>query len=69
MALREAKRQNIRYRPFALKALTRVVEARRDLDLSDAIYDIVLPVLAESVDATGDDGNAMDVDNDARART
>jgi proteasome component ECM29 len=60
IAIREAKRQNKAYRPFALKALGEVCEARTDLELSGTVTEIIGGVL--EVILTGDEGEKMDVD-------
>lgn len=60
--LREAKRNNVAYRPHALNALADFAEIRRpDLDLlSDAIM-IVEPIIADLDDS---DNVKMDIDGD-----
>jgi proteasome component ECM29 len=60
IAVREAKRQNVVYRPHALKALAQVAEARRDIDLSDTVLEIVTPLIDDELQ-----GDPMDVDHDA----
>ena len=63
IAVREAKRQNAAYRLHAMPALGRVAAARTDKDMSDTVYDIIAPVLTETVEKEeADDNDAMDVD-------
>ena len=57
IAVREAKRQNVAYRPHAIKALAQVAAARRDLDMSETVLGVIKPLIDE--DAEGD---PMDVD-------
>jgi proteasome component ECM29 len=57
IALREAKRQNVEYRPHAVKALARVSRARDDLDLSNEVFEIANNILSEQADP-----DAMDID-------
>ncbi|KAG9811503.1 ARM repeat-containing protein, partial [Aureobasidium melanogenum] len=59
--LREAKRQNVTYRPHAIKGLGLVAASRKDLDLFDAMCDVIKPVFADAVDTENEDN--MDVDN------
>ncbi|KAI9832371.1 MAG: hypothetical protein M1819_004359 [Sarea resinae] len=47
---REAKRQNAIYRPFALESLGCFSEVRDDVDMSQAVYDIVAPIIDELID-------------------
>ncbi|KAF2015929.1 ARM repeat-containing protein [Aaosphaeria arxii CBS 175.79] len=61
VAIREAKRQNKAYRPFALEALGKTCRARDDLELSQAVTEIVESVLDEYQDGD-EDGDKMDVD-------
>lgn len=65
VALREAKRQNLAYRPFAIKCLGRVAAARTDKDMADVVSDAIQPVLVQAVEDLGED--AMDVDGDGAA--
>ena len=63
IAVREAKRQNAAYRLHAIPALGRVAAARTDKDMSDTVYEIIAPVLTETVEKEdADDNDAMDVD-------
>jgi proteasome component ECM29 len=63
VAVREAKRQNKAYRPFALDAMGKVARARSDLELSGTAAEIVESVLDEIVGEGGEeDGEKMDVD-------
>ncbi|KIW30103.1 uncharacterized protein PV07_05877 [Cladophialophora immunda] len=57
IAIREAKRTNIGYRPHAIEALGEFAVARKDLDLSHEL----LPFLAELMDELTDQ-DAMEVD-------
>jgi proteasome component ECM29 len=61
VAIREAKRTNKPYRPFALEALGKISKARTDLEISGTVEDIVAAVLDEVV-KDEDDGEKMDVD-------
>ncbi|KAF2109064.1 major component of the proteasome [Lophiotrema nucula] len=61
VAMREAKRQNKPYRPFALEALGKVCKARSDLELSNTVVEIVEGVL-DGVLVGEEDGEKMDVD-------
>ncbi|KAH0261597.1 ARM repeat-containing protein, partial [Aureobasidium melanogenum] len=63
--LREAKRQNVTYKPHAIKGLGLVAASREDLDLFDAMCDVIKPVFADAVDTENEDN--MDVDNGAGA--
>jgi len=47
IAIREAKRNNESYRPHAFISLGKYVEARKDLDMFDEIYDIIAPILED----------------------
>ncbi|KAF2206012.1 ARM repeat-containing protein [Delitschia confertaspora ATCC 74209] len=62
VAVREAKRQNMVYRPFALDALAKVTHAMKDLELSQTVENIVEGILDELIPSEGDDGEKMDVD-------
>ena len=67
IALREAKRTNVAYRPYAIESLGEFARARQDLDLSSD----VLPILAKAMeDVLDDSGDAMEIDtgNDAEVR-
>jgi proteasome component ECM29 len=61
IAIREAKRQNKAYRPFALEALGKVCKTRADLELSGSVIEIVESVL-EEVLGEEEEGEKMDVD-------
>jgi proteasome component ECM29 len=61
IAIREAKRTNKPYRPFALEALGKIAKARTDLEVSGTVEEIVAAVLDEVV-KDEDDGEKMDVD-------
>ncbi|KAF2265666.1 major component of the proteasome [Lojkania enalia] len=61
VAVREAKRQNKSYRPFALEALGKICKARTDLQLSSTVVEIVEGVLDELL-VGEEDGEKMDVD-------
>jgi len=61
IAIREAKRTNKPYRPFALEALGKIAKARTDLEISGTVEEIVAAVLDEVV-KDEDDGEKMDVD-------
>ncbi|KAI9923627.1 hypothetical protein ASPWEDRAFT_38385 [Aspergillus wentii DTO 134E9] len=60
IAIREAKRNNAAYRPFALTGLGGIAQARKDLDLMPDALSIVTRVLAEVLE---DDGDRMDIDS------
>lgn len=63
VAIREAKRQNKAYRPHALDALGKVCKARKDLELSSTVIDIVKSVLDEVLgDDQDEKADKMDVD-------
>ncbi|KAF2792718.1 major component of the proteasome [Melanomma pulvis-pyrius CBS 109.77] len=61
VAVREAKRTNKLYRPFALEAVGKIAKARMELELSGTVEEIVEGVLDELV-KDDDDGEKMDVD-------
>ena len=61
ITLRESKRQNLKYRPHAIKCLGLITAARPDLELFDPMCDVISAVFQEIVDAEHDDD--MDVDN------
>lgn len=63
--MREAKRQNVTYRPHAIKCLGLVVSSREDLGLFDTMCDLIGSVFINIVDTENDDN--MDVDNGAGA--
>jgi proteasome component ECM29 len=63
IAVREAKRQNVAYRPHAIKALAEVAAARRDVDMSAIVLEIVAPLIDEQLQ-----DDPMDVDDD-KAKT
>jgi proteasome component ECM29 len=63
IAVREAKRQNVAYRPHAIKALAEVAAARRDVDMSAIVLEIVAPLIDEQLQ-----DDPMDVDGD-KAKT
>ncbi|PQE08767.1 proteasome component protein [Rutstroemia sp. NJR-2017a BVV2] len=47
IAIREAKRNNDAYRPFAFASLGEYAEARTDLDMWDEVYSIIVPFLED----------------------
>ncbi|KAK1143793.1 proteasome component M29 [Aspergillus melleus] len=59
IAVREAKRKNPTYRPYALVALGGVAQARKDLDLMPEAISIVSQVVGE----LEDEEDAMDIDS------
>ncbi|THY96863.1 ARM repeat-containing protein [Aureobasidium pullulans] len=59
--LREAKRQNVTYRPHAIKCLGLVAANREDLELFNAMCDVIRSVFTDIVDTENED--SMDVDN------
>jgi proteasome component ECM29 len=61
VTVREAKRQNKAYRPFALDALGKICKASTNLELSGTVADIVGNVL-EEVLVGDEEGEKMDVD-------
>ncbi|KAF2710563.1 major component of the proteasome [Pleomassaria siparia CBS 279.74] len=61
VVIREAKRTNKPYRPFALEALGKITKSRADLEISGTVEDIVKSVLDEVI-VNEDDGEKMDVD-------
>lgn len=62
---REAKRQNIQYRPFAISGLGKVAAARTDTSMVDTVFDIVGPVVDE---LASDETDEMDVDGASEAK-
>lgn len=60
ISIREAKRQNARYRPHAFKSLGRIAAARTDINMADTVFDIVAPVLTDLADSENQD--KMDID-------
>jgi proteasome component ECM29 len=62
VAVREAKRQNKPYLPFALEALGKVCLARTDLEISGIVVDVVQAVLDEVLSNEDEEGERMDVD-------
>lgn len=48
------------YRPHAIKGLGLLVSNREDLDLFDAMCDVIKPVFVDAVDTANEDN--MDVD-------
>lgn len=62
VAVREAKRQNKTYRPFALEALGKICLVRTDLELSDMVIELSESVLDEVLAADEDADEKMDVD-------
>ena len=64
VAVREAKRQNKPFRPFALEALGKICLARTDLELSSTVIEVVEAVLDEVLGAEEEEGGEkMDVDS------
>lgn len=63
IAIREAKRQNVAYRQHAIKALGQIGAARTDVDMSDAVFEVVEPLLQASIEGN-DDEQRMDVDGE-----
>ncbi|EME80221.1 uncharacterized protein MYCFIDRAFT_104048, partial [Pseudocercospora fijiensis CIRAD86] len=57
VGIREAKRQHAAYRQHSVKALARIALARSDIDMHDAVFDIVDPILRETRD---EDATQMD---------
>ena len=57
--IREAKRNNARYRPHGLNALAEFAKLRDDLDLMPTSLDIVPRVLEE----VAEDGDKMEIDD------
>ncbi|KAJ9242013.1 hypothetical protein DTO169E5_3234 [Paecilomyces variotii] len=60
IAIREAKRTNLAYRPHAIKAFGDFAEIRNDVDLMSASLSIVRPVVEELAE---DDKDKMDIDS------
>jgi len=58
IAIREAKRTNVTYRPHAMTALAEFARIRQDLDISRE----VVPFVVELVESLVDDADAMDLD-------
>ena len=63
--VRESKRSNPSYRRHAIACLGQFVELREEADLFEQIYEIVEPVIRESLDDTDD----MDVDSATGSRS
>ena len=63
IAVREAKRNNDVYRPYAWACLGKFCEARADLDMFEEVYGVISP-LSETL--IGED--AMDIDDDAEGK-
>jgi proteasome component ECM29 len=61
IAIREAKRNNDTYRPFAFSNLGEFAEARTDIDMFDDVYSVIGPCLE---DFTSED--KMDTEDDAK---
>ena len=57
--IREVRRRNPRYRPYALASLAEFVELRDSVDLFAQTYEIAEPAIQA---ALGDDASAMDID-------
>ncbi|KAF1984514.1 ARM repeat-containing protein [Aulographum hederae CBS 113979] len=64
--VREAKRQNVDYRQYALRALGQVAKARMDIDMSTQVFDIVGKVMEELADV---DADAMQIDGGEAAKS
>lgn len=62
VAVREAKRQNAAYRKYAIPSLGKVALARRDVDMSDTVFDVVNPIMEELLEKIRDDADAMEID-------
>ncbi|KAF2178559.1 ARM repeat-containing protein [Zopfia rhizophila CBS 207.26] len=62
VAIREAKRQNKTYRPFAFEALGKVCKARTDLDLSVTVVEIVEAAIKEVLGDEDEEGDKMEID-------
>lgn len=67
IAVREAKRTNVEYRPHALAALGALAEARDDVDLESETLSIVTPIMEEL--SQEQDEDKMDVDGGDGAST
>ncbi|KAL2427097.1 Proteasome component ECM29 [Exophiala dermatitidis] len=65
VAIREAKRTNIKYRPYAIDALGEFAAVREDLDLTQE----VVSYLAELVVNELTDADAMEIDEEAAGRS
>ncbi|KAK3670099.1 proteasome component M29 [Recurvomyces mirabilis] len=63
ITVREAKRQNPAYQPYAIKVLGEVALARTDVDLFQTVFGITQPLLEKDAD-----GEAMDVDGERPGR-
>ncbi|CAI6341703.1 unnamed protein product [Periconia digitata] len=62
VAVREAKRQNQTYRPFALDALGQICVLRTDLELSNTVLDLGKSILDDVLAGDEDGSEKMDVD-------
>lgn len=63
--MREAKRQNIAYRPFAIRGLGQVSAARTDIDMISTVFEIVTPLVDQ---LAKDSSDAMDVDEPSETK-
>ncbi|KAL2427107.1 Proteasome component ECM29 [Exophiala dermatitidis] len=63
VAIREAKRTNIKYRPYAIDALGEFAAVREDLDITQEVVPYLAELLNELTDA-----DAMEVDEEAIGR-
>jgi proteasome component ECM29 len=64
--LREAKRNNVAYRPHALNALADFAEIRPDLDLLPDAISIVGPIVEDLING---DGDKMEIDSDHASKS
>ncbi|PNS20516.1 hypothetical protein CAC42_5966 [Sphaceloma murrayae] len=69
VAVREAKRQNSAYRKFAIPSLGKVAAARRDVDMSDTVFEVVDSVLDEQLEKIREDADAMEIDGHGAGKT
>ena len=66
IAIREAKRNNDAYRPYAFTSLGEYSEARTDFDMFDEVYNIVTPILE---DLTNEDKMDTEEDNKSSGKS
>ncbi|KAF2749465.1 ARM repeat-containing protein [Sporormia fimetaria CBS 119925] len=62
VAVREAKRTNKAYRPYALNAMGKICRARTDLRLEGEVWHLVEGIIDEIIGAEEEEGEKMDVD-------
>lgn len=61
IVLRESKRNNPTYRPYALECLGDFAELRREIDMYSSVYGVTQPVIEESLNGSEE----MDIDSNS----